>query len=174
MICACQLQNSQLVQKLLKHCESANGGLFLTAGLPIAAELGHLDIVQCLLKSASMSEHPSLSVVARNEALIFAIGKGHIGIVQYLLDHGADINAPRVIRDRQSGFNPLELAAYFGRLDIVALLLDRHVRTTGRGRVQYMRSILLATEEGHTATERLLRLRKARQWHSKDDKLWQE
>jgi ankyrin repeat protein len=64
-------------------------------------------------------------------ALHYACEAGHVEVVAYLLERGAD--AKRV---SYSGFTPLHLAAAEGHLEIVKLLVkagaDVHARTEGR------------------------------------------
>jgi ankyrin repeat protein len=45
------------------------------------------------------------------------------GILELLLDHGADVNA-RVVEERVPGWMPLHWAAYFWGLDILDLLIE--------------------------------------------------
>src|SRR5438045_2704600 len=72
-----------------------------------------------------------ISFSRRQQALEDAIGKGQVGQVRYLLDHGAGVNTP--FRD---GTTPLEDAIVSGRgvasTDIAALLLTHGARLQPR------------------------------------------
>ncbi|KAI8169894.1 hypothetical protein K4K49_009879 [Colletotrichum sp. SAR 10_70] len=81
-------------------------------------------------------------------ALLIAAHAGYFGIVQRLLELGADPNASHTV---------IETAAERGRLDIVQLLINYGVETSGRGRRQFVRSVALAEREGHHAIVRLLK-----------------
>jgi len=55
--------------------------------------------------------------------LQLASGKGHIGVVEYLLEHGADTELGNNV-----GYRPLSLAAKFGHYETVRVLLERGAR----------------------------------------------
>src|SRR5215831_18656991 len=137
--------------------DSAAGKLFLRAGISVdetpfqqtpivaAAEEGHLAIVKALAE-AGANVNPALIAAGRGEskavldyllsrdpkkesiagALYVAAGEGNrIDFVRDLLDRGVDVDA-------EWGGKPLMSAAYYGRLDILELLVKRgaNVRAT--------------------------------------------
>ncbi|KAK7953038.1 hypothetical protein PG988_013732 [Apiospora saccharicola] len=87
-------------------------------------------------------------------ALQAAAMQGKITLARYLINKGAHINEHRAPR---LGRTSLEAAAEAGRLDMVQFLLNEGTETEGKGRVQYLRAIILARSHGHAAVERLLR-----------------
>ncbi len=89
----------------------------LTDPLSEAAYDDDLAKVKSLLAHAKPSDSLNSS---KNTALLTAAQYGHVSIVQYLLDEGADINA----RDA-SGFTPLYRAASQKDITTVRLLLKR-------------------------------------------------
>lgn len=93
--------------------------------------------------------------------------KGYIGLARHLLDSGARINARGA---KRNGRMALEGAAEHGRLDMLALLIDRQALTTRNGRRQFIRAVELATREGHHATAALLR--QSCEWTEEDEHLF--
>ncbi|KAF9771506.1 hypothetical protein IL306_010847 [Fusarium sp. DS 682] len=131
-----------------------------------AAEVGNSEMIDCLLKAgADVNLLPALENGAT--ALQFAAINGHLGIAKRLIEMGALINAPGAALD--GGRTALEGAAEIGRLDMIKFLLCHGVLTTGHGRLQYIKSIEYAAEEGHEAAERLLR--DVRDWFPEDERL---
>lgn len=142
--------------------------------LAIAAEAGDLDLVSFLLENGA-DVNKGHSSGAKSTALQFAVAKGYISIVKCLITHDADICARRYpiagLGPPEHG-TPLEEAAYWGRLDIVHLLLDSGVSTTGYHRVQYVLSIIYAQKSGnHTVVQALYN---HRPWSPEDQEIYQE
>ncbi|KAF4451319.1 putative ankyrin repeat-containing domain protein [Fusarium austroafricanum] len=131
-----------------------------------AAELGNLEMIECLLKAgADVNLLPALENGAT--ALQFAAINGHLGIAKYLLEMGALIDAPGAAL--KGSRTALEGAAEMGRLDVIKFLLCQGALTTGPGRLQYIKSIQYAADEGHEAAEVLLR--EVRDWLPEDERL---
>jgi len=61
-------------------------------------------------------------------ALAIAAKFGHYNIAEFLLDHGADVNAHR----DNDGNTPLQLACICGRFDVARLLLEKGADVTNR------------------------------------------
>jgi ankyrin repeat protein len=80
--------------------------------------------------------------------LIAAARNGHVEVVRYLLDEGADINL------RPGGLTGLSYACLEGRLQVVALLLACGARTTPSG--GGWTPLIYAAREGHTGIVELL------------------
>ena len=79
---------------------------------------------------------------------------GFIGIATFLIDAEADVNAEAA---PLNGRTALEAAAEHGRLDMVTLLLDSGVKTSGSGRPQYLRAQGFAQAYGHLVVADVLR-----------------
>jgi ankyrin repeat protein len=79
-----------------------------------------------------------------------AADHGHIEIVKYLLDRGADIETPSV-----GGWSPLLSAAESGHSDIVKLLLDRGAIRDKRTEDEFT-ALYASCQKGHINTVRLL------------------
>lgn len=63
----------------------------------------------------------------RHTALQWAVFHGSLAVACYLLDHGADVNAPSADEATTSDFymlRALDIGAFYGRMDIVQLLID--------------------------------------------------
>ncbi|KAK2737513.1 multiple ankyrin repeats single kh domain-containing protein [Colletotrichum kahawae] len=122
--------------------------------LQLAAREGNFDLIERLIHyGADVNEPPY--PCGGSTSLRIAADEGYFGIVQRLLELGADPNI--------SGAGPLprrtaiESAAQRGRLDIVQLLLNSGVKTSGCYRRQFVRSVAFAKREGHHAIVRLLK-----------------
>ena len=88
-------------------------------GLAIAAEHGHHQVVQLLLKSGARKD--SVSAMGWTP-LCLAARHGHADVVEELLDWRVDIEAS-VLENEFKGWTPLHCAAHNGHLPIVALLV---------------------------------------------------
>jgi ankyrin repeat protein len=88
--------------------------------LAVAAEHGHLDVVELLLAAGARPDWCCCSCVT---ALHYAIRGGHAKIVARLLDAGADPT-----RRYDGKLSPLELARQAGNPEIVRLLEERLTR----------------------------------------------
>ncbi|KAH8736363.1 ankyrin repeat-containing domain protein [Ilyonectria robusta] len=121
--------------------------------LQLAVELGDLTIVDCLLEArADVNIPPAFE--GGGTALQLAAIKGHLGLANHLLDLGAQVAAPPA---QKFGRTAIEGASEHGRLDMMELLLSHGALNTEVGHRQYLRSVQLATSEGHYAAVELLR-----------------
>ncbi|CAM9287761.1 unnamed protein product [Discosporangium mesarthrocarpum] len=79
----------------------------------------------CALSEFIDDVNGGVSVDERNDLgetpLIIAAGRGLEVAAEFLLDHGADVNA----RDWESGWTPLHRSLYFGHFRVALLLLQR-------------------------------------------------
>ena len=177
MIAASYRGRVGIVQLLLKSEADVNiQGTRYGNALKAASEEGHLKVVKILLdagadigiigaeygtalQAASRSGSEAVvQVLVDAGAAVDAIGgyygtalqaaaRTNIEVTKVLLDAGADVNL-------ESGHygNALSAAIYFGKTDIVGLLLDR-------GALANTASVQAATLEGHQDTARLLEQR---------------
>ncbi|KAJ3277446.1 hypothetical protein HK104_003293 [Borealophlyctis nickersoniae] len=108
-----------------------------------AADKGHVDVLAWCLESDSLNE-----AITDGSALRSAAAKGPVGVVQLLLDKGADLH--------RHGRSVLGLAAGGGHADIVQLLFDKGVelRDDGVGRTGII--VCEAAKRGHLEVVRLL------------------
>ena len=167
----------RIVQLLLKNDADVNiQGTRYGNALKAASEEGHLKVVKILLdagadisiigaeygtalQAASRSGSEAVvRVLVDAGAAVDAIGgyygtalqaaaRTNIEVTKVLLDAGADIN----LESGNYG-NAVSAAIYFGKTDIVGLLLDRGALTNSA-------SVQTATLEGHQDTARLLEQR---------------
>ena len=88
---------------------------------------------------------PNVTDEKGNTALIAAAKEGHQGIVEMLLDKGADIEG----RDAKFGGTPLIWAAIRGQTDTVKLLLQRGADINAVEEKNGMNAIILAAIKGN-------------------------
>ncbi len=86
--------------------------------LGLASFFGHSDTVKVLLEKGADVNQPS-SNAWQVQPLHSAVAARSLEIVTYLLQNGAEINAPQ-----QHGFTPLHTAAQHGDGDMIKLLLE--------------------------------------------------
>ncbi|KAF5004202.1 hypothetical protein FDECE_9284 [Fusarium decemcellulare] len=108
--------------------------------LRAAAKSGKVDVVKYILDSEEMSD-PSTALLG--SSLFCAAEKGHANVCELLLSRRVDVNYI------QRGKTPLEVAAQFGHLDVVNLLL---VHSSIRSRSGF----LAACTNGQYETARLI------------------
>jgi ankyrin repeat protein len=107
-----------------------------------AAQKGHL---QCLQKHLEDKDVTMLGTLSSRSTTVLdaAASEGHKGVVEYLLDCGADIN-----ERRGQGSTALHDAAKFGYVDVVQLLLKKGAFVNlqnNKGET----ALFLAVSEGH-------------------------
>ena len=112
--------------------------------LILAARDGHLSTVDILLKRGAKVAHRNF---AGDSALMMAVLKGEMAVTKRLLAANAPIN--------QSGWTPLMYAAYEGRADMVALLLEKGAEVNARAPNQST-PLMLAARNGKMDAVRLL------------------
>lgn len=103
------------------------------SSLILAAYTGSLELVQILVSKGAVVNHTS----SMGTALMAAIVKNHVPVVQFLLEQGAEVN---VCDDR--GITPLIYAVQFKNHAILKLLLNykpdtSHVDKTGKTAFEY-------------------------------------
>ncbi|KAK1708018.1 ankyrin repeat-containing domain protein [Colletotrichum lupini] len=133
-----------------------------------AVEDGDLTKIDLLLGAGADINAPAADQAGATALQLAAI-TGRIGIAKMLIDMGADVDAPRA---PESGRTALEGAAEHGRMDMIQLLLSEGAETGGKGRLQYMRAIKFAEQQGHLVAANMLR--EYRDWTVDDDDLWSE
>lgn len=85
-------------------------------------------------------------------ALLVAAERGHVAVVEFLLDHGADIK----IRDTATGSTALWFAAQNGHANVVELLLYEGADVEARDKANNVTALWAASERGHTKAAGLL------------------
>lgn len=90
-------------------------------------------------------------------ALQTAAMRGDLDVALLLLVHGADVNAPPCEMSDRSAASALDLAADFGRLDMVQLLLNVNALSSERGETGYQGAIQNAESGGYFAIANLMR-----------------
>ncbi|KAL2394477.1 hypothetical protein ABEF95_000922 [Exophiala dermatitidis] len=90
--------------------------------LTAACRWGHLDAVQCLLEYGAVVNPSPMG--ANSSPLHVAAAHGYVRIAQSLLGAGADVGVVWIGSD--TSVSALDLAAEWGRLDMVKLLLDNY------------------------------------------------
>lgn len=81
-----------------------------------AADAGHTEMVNLLLDRGVFTDKSKLQY----EILWRACWRGHLRLVQDMLDEGLDVNATRL-----GGLRALEFAAYHGHVSILSLLFEK-------------------------------------------------
>lgn len=147
------------VRLLLAHEASPNlSDSRGSSPLHLAAWGGHQDIVKLLLTQTNRPADPNMQTVDHETPLHFAAQHGHTGALTTLLAHGAN---PEMVNCR--GEKPLDLAAQYGRLQVVQMLIRAHPESLRRYKInlnqsndtEYDRSLLthsplhLASRNGH-------------------------
>ena len=110
-----------------------SGDYYHRSALAIAANHNRMELARLLVANgADVSQRGGRHVRGYGDGrwspLHFAAAAGHLEMIRFLLDAGANIEAPW-----DSGATPLWEASYWGRGDIVALLLSRGARVDGGG-----------------------------------------
>ncbi|KAK3943389.1 ankyrin repeat-containing domain protein [Diplogelasinospora grovesii] len=127
LYCAAFFGLTEAVQQLLQDDgdgdhDGEGGADVVRASFKAAASNGHFRIVEIFLSRGERAMQKSTGIEALHlgQALYAAAAKGHIEVMERLLDHGVDINA----RGGRDG-TALQAAALQGRPEAVQLLLKR-------------------------------------------------
>ena len=147
--CACRLGHLDIVKMLVEAgagvCTTDSNG---QSCLMPASGAGHTETVRYLvgLKDVEVNHKKNNGVTA----LHCAVQKGHVDVVQVLIDAGADIDAKNEV-----GRSPLMFASIKGHLDVVKVLVEAGagVRATNNDGDT---CLLIAANFGHTETVRYL------------------
>ncbi|KAI1171280.1 ankyrin repeat-containing domain protein [Nemania sp. FL0916] len=114
-----------------------------------------LGFVQYLLDQGAKVNDPSLDT--HTTALHCAIRSGLMSVFCLLLDFNADINAVQHLYYSVPQLrNPLDIAASWGRLDMVDILIQKGARSYKQGKTPYDGAIRCATRIGYHAIARML------------------
>jgi ankyrin repeat and SAM domain-containing protein 1 len=92
-----------------------------SSALHLAAWAGHQDICKLLLTHSHRPANPNLQTVDNCTPLHCAAQHGHTGALTTLLAHGADPSVQNIRCE-----TPLDLAAQYGRLQVVQMLIRAH------------------------------------------------
>ncbi|KAK6822440.1 Ankyrin repeat protein [Apiospora arundinis] len=142
----------------------------ITSPLTVAILEDKMEVANLLLDKHADVDIPTTSGNVAYTPLQAACQTGQIGMVMKLMMLGANPNLPSSSRFSNS---PLKLAAEYGRLDIVHLLLANEVKkveTKGPGRWYYIEAVRLASKKCYIQVEKLLRSHRV--WTEEDWDLW--
>lgn len=141
--------HSEIVCLLLQHDAETNlPDSRGSSPLHLAAWAGHQDIIKILLTHPYHPANPNFQTIDKETPLHCAAQHGHTGVLTTLLAHGADPNIPNF-----RGETSLDLAAQYGRLQAVQMLIRAHpellkpfqYESTG-----HLSPLHLASRNGHT------------------------
>ena len=112
----------------VKHPQDVNaiGGSY---GFPLVAALcrNHFPVAELLLELGGRVDAQDARKETALHKTINRHGEGAIGAVQFLLEHGADVNA-----QRDDLWTPLHLAFNVGKLEAARMLLEHHAEVNAR------------------------------------------
>ncbi|KAK2739997.1 hypothetical protein CKAH01_07166 [Colletotrichum kahawae] len=163
-------RSEEMTRVLLKANMDPNESNYLVkfgrSPLQKAVEDGNLQMIDLLLQAGADVNTPAAKTRGATALQLAAI-KGRLGIAKRLIELKANVNAPGA---ETHGRTALEGAAEHGRLDMVQLLLDCGANVAGSGRLQYLKAIRLANDQGHTVMADFLE--NLRAWLTLDYEIW--
>lgn len=111
--------HADLVAVLINHGADVNApGWEGRTPLMCAASSGYLDAVKVLVqKGANVNSRVAGTALECASEPVSQKGRDHVGVVKFLLEHGAD---PRLADDH--GDTPVTVAAVYGRTDVIKVL----------------------------------------------------
>ncbi|KAL3113864.1 hypothetical protein niasHT_017460 [Heterodera trifolii] len=136
LMTACSTGNVDIVRLLLSHGANVeqtdyNGFRFALKDAVIG---GHLEVCRLLVEEWAADVNQQ-TIIERSTALICAASRGHLAIVNFLIEHGADLHHVDV-----AGFNALMLAVISGKTEmarhLVAIGANINQRDTAGSRAQ--------------------------------------
>ncbi len=145
---ASRWRSNEIGRWLLEHGADVNAKLdYSFMPLHLAVYQGQFELVRTLLGHNADVD----ALDSSGSTPLHMLSTGRVDIVRLLLDHGADPNS----RDNDAQWRPLHWAAYFGKLEIAHLLIERganvHVKDK-HGRIAYQ----IALERGEAEIAQLL------------------
>ncbi|KAK8108306.1 ankyrin [Apiospora kogelbergensis] len=169
--------NASLVQACLDLGLDINGCYQGTVGDPWGFDTAYTPLTYSILENRL----EIANLLITNGACIHRIGNGwhgvtplqaasrkiDLGMAMKLLQSGADPNYPGSYFYQERA---LEWAAFYGRLDMVALLLLSGTDTQSTGRLSYIQAARRAIRRGHKQVYELLRSH--RPWDAADEELY--
>jgi len=152
---ACENGHFKVVDILIRYGRKRN--IFeeseINAVLLMASELGYLSIVETVV--CDPEHHININVYnkERNTSLILACEKGHLDVVEFLLDHKANTECKNCDLN-----TALLIACDKGNEEMVKLLLAHKANRNSRNRFGFT-PYFLALKRGHTSIANLIKCR---------------
>ncbi|XP_011403949.1 PREDICTED: ankyrin repeat domain-containing protein 50-like [Amphimedon queenslandica] len=139
---ACLYHHKDIVSLLLKAKAKVNTLDFQgNTPLCLAAYTCHEEAIKQLLEASADTELEQNS--SGWTPIFYAVASGHLGIVELLIQHGANIKRNRY------GQTPLDLAAYFGHIEILDALSQANQTSSQavvKAKHQIKKSMLVAAQ----------------------------
>ncbi len=115
---------------------------------------GHLDLVEMLMNKAGVDVN-ARDDMTDETALMGASQAGHVNIVLYLLEKGADVNAKQYCQ-RWQGITALMKASNQGHTEIVKILLENGADVDCKSAIGNT-ALMKAREKGHVTIVALIK-----------------
>ncbi|KAF2866648.1 ankyrin repeat-containing domain protein, partial [Massariosphaeria phaeospora] len=148
MAAAAEGGSVEIIDKLI----AAGGPLDAKKLMRAACAKGHLTVVKRLIEAGAAIDTDRPLSDGERTPLVEAAGGGYVGIVQELLNSGANVNVAAPSRES----NALQAAAGSGSLKTVRILLDAGAEVNAPAGTWSRTALQMACHKGHSAIVELL------------------